>query len=198
MGHSSPSSKDDAAASTNVRRHLTLRGAVSSEGEELAAEEPVLANHHPERNTMTVNIGKAFPQSYDALLGLNTLAETAAADSGLDPLLIELVKIRVSQLNGCAFCLRMHTRDALKHGETTDRLAVVAAWWETQYFSEPEQAALGLAEHITRIGEAHWSSEKGAEGGVLTDSQTAAITWLAIVMNAWNRLAISSHYPVGA
>ncbi|MGP3918477.1 carboxymuconolactone decarboxylase family protein [Nonomuraea sp. 10N515B] len=66
----------------------------------------------------------------------------------VDPLLVELVKIRTSQINGCAFCLRMHTRDALKKGESTDRLAVLPAWAETGYFSEFERAALRLAEAV--------------------------------------------------
>lgn len=84
--------------------------------------------------------------AYKAMLRMDGEAAKAVAAAGLDPLLAELVKIRVSQLNGCAFCLRMHTRDALQMGETTDRLSVVAAWWESQYFTGQEQAALGLAE----------------------------------------------------
>lgn len=62
------------------------------------------------------------------------------------------MKIRISQLNGCAFCLRMHTRDALAKGESTDRLAVLPAWWESQYFSDTEKAALALAEQATELG----------------------------------------------
>ncbi|MFL6097001.1 MAG: carboxymuconolactone decarboxylase family protein, partial [Blastococcus sp.] len=73
------------------------------------------------------------------------------ADAGPDPLLAELVKIRISQLNGCAFCLRMHTRDALAKGETSDRLAFFAAWWESQYFTAQEQAALAPAEQVTSL-----------------------------------------------
>ena len=88
-----------------------------------------------------VNITKLVPGLYDAQLAADKAAEEAAVNAGLDPLLVELVKLRASQLNGCAFCLRMHARDALEKGESADRLAVVAAWWESQYFTPQEQAA---------------------------------------------------------
>lgn len=140
-----------------------------------------------------VNLSKQHPAAYQGVLALNQEAEAAVARAGLDAKLAELVKIRVSQLNGCAFCLRMHTRDALDKGETTDRLAVVAAWWESQYFTEQERAALALAEDVTElpVPERHeW------DNGALNDEQVSAISWLAIVMNTWNRIAIRSGYPV--
>src|SRR5690606_3441468 len=89
-----------------------------------------------------VNLSKQHPDLYRSVAAMSKDADEAVARAGLDPLLGELVKIRVSQLNGCAFCLRAHTRDAIDKGETTDRLAVIAAWWESQVFTEPEQAAL--------------------------------------------------------
>ncbi|MFD1503253.1 carboxymuconolactone decarboxylase family protein, partial [Streptosporangium lutulentum] len=104
-----------------------------------------------------VNAGKQHPASYKALFALSATAEESAAAAGLDPLLVELVKIRTSQINGCAFCLRMHTRDALKKGESTDRLAVLPAWAETDYFSEIERGALRLAEAIARVSDGHVS-----------------------------------------
>ncbi len=107
------------------------------------------------------------------------------------------MNIRASQLNGCAFCLRMHTRDALEKGETTDRLALVAAWWESQYFTPQEQAALTLAERITRIGDEHTTSAPQVDiEGALEEKQIAAVTLVAIVINTWNRIAVASHYPV--
>ncbi|CAJ1580482.1 carboxymuconolactone decarboxylase family protein [[Mycobacterium] wendilense] len=141
-----------------------------------------------------VNLSKQHPAAYQGVLALNQEAEAAFARSGLDEKLAELVKIRVSQLNGCAFCLRMHTRDALNKGETTDRLAVVAAWWESQYFSEQERAALALAEDVTELPV---PDRHERDNDVLTDEQISAVSWLAIVMNAWNRIAIRSGYPVG-
>lgn len=140
-----------------------------------------------------VNLGKLHPTAYKSVLALNMEVGQAVTQARLEPKLAELVKIRVSQLNGCAFCLRMHTRDALDKGETTDRLAVVAAWWESQYFTEQERAALALAEEVTQlpVPERHvW------DNGSLNDEQVSAISWLAIVMNTWNRIAIRSHYPV--
>jgi AhpD family alkylhydroperoxidase len=141
-----------------------------------------------------VNLGKQHPASYRSLAALDQEVGTAIKEAGLDPLLAELVKIRVSQLNGCAFCLRMHTRDALAKGETTDRLAVVAAWWESQYFTPQEQAALALAEQVTSLTE---PVRRSWDEGALTPEQVSAVSWLAIVMNAWNRVAVTSHYPVG-
>ncbi len=140
-----------------------------------------------------VNLSKQHPASYRSLATLDEEVGKAVVEAGLDPLLVELVKIRVSQLNGCAFCLRMHTRDALTKGETSDRLALVAAWWESQYFSTQEQAALALAEQVTSLTE---PARRPWDNGSLTPEQVSAISWLAIVMNAWNRVAVTSHYPV--
>lgn len=144
-----------------------------------------------------VNIGKTYAGPYKAMLEFNDQAVAAAADAGLSPLLVELVKVRASQLNGCAFCLRMHCADAIAAGEKADRLAVVAAWWESQYFSLEEQAALQIAERVTLIGDHGRLVERGVDvDGILSEKQIAAVTWLAVVINSWNRIAISSHYPV--
>ena len=144
-----------------------------------------------------VNIGKQDPTTYKALIALSTAAEESAAAAGLDPLLLELVKIRTSQINGCAFCLRMHTRDALKKGENTDRIAVLAAWEETGYFTHTERAALHLAEAITNISAGHVSDEAyAAAATALTEEQISAVAWLATVMNAFNRVAVTSRYRV--
>lgn len=140
-----------------------------------------------------VNLSKTHPDTYRQVVALSQDTDAAVAKSGLDPKVGELVKIRVSQLNGCAFCLRMHTREAVAKGETTDRLAVVAAWWESQYFTEQEQAALALVEEVTRLSV---PDRRAWDNGSLSDEQVSAISWLAIVMNAWNRIAIRSHYPV--
>lgn len=141
----------------------------------------------------TVNLSKTNSAAYRQVLELDGQVAEALAAAGVDEKLVELVKLRVSQLNGCAFCLRMHTRDALKKGETTDRLAVVAAWWESQYFTAQERAALGLAEEVTKM-----AVPEGTEwdDGSLTPEQVSAISWLAIVMGVWNRIAVRSHYPV--
>lgn len=142
---------------------------------------------------MHVNLSKQHPTAYKSVVALNTEVDQALTQAGLEPKLIELVKVRVSQLNGCAFCLRMHTRDALDKGETTDRLAVVAAWWESQYFTEQERAALALAEEVTQLPV---PERREWDNASLNEEQVSAISWLAIVMNTWNRIAIRSHYPV--
>lgn len=144
-----------------------------------------------------VNIAKAYPAPYQAMLEFAGRASAAGTDAGLSPLLVELVKVRASQLNGCAFCLRMHAADAVKHGETADRLAVLAGWWESQYFTAEEQAALVIAERVTLIGDHGRLPDRGiTPEDVLTEKQIAAVTWLVVVINSWNRIAISSHYPV--
>lgn len=144
-----------------------------------------------------VNIGKIYAAPYQAMLDFAGRAAEAGTDAGLSPLLVELVKVRASQLNGCAFCLRMHSADAVKAGETADRLAVLAGWWESQYFSPEEQAALQIAERVTMIGDHGRLADRGLDiDGMLTAKQIAAVTWLAVVINSWNRIAISSHYPV--
>lgn len=143
-----------------------------------------------------INIGKHFPQVYEAYHAASNEAEAAALRAGVDPLMIDLVKIRCSQLNGCAFCLRSHSRDAISHGETSDRLAVLAAWWESEYFSPEEEAALTIAENITSIDRTRPMHPDSARD-VLTDAHIAAISWIAVVMNGWNRVAVSSHYHVG-
>jgi AhpD family alkylhydroperoxidase len=126
------------------------------------------------------------------MMTLNEQCDKAAAEAGIDPLSVELVRIRVSQLNGCAFCLRMHVRDALDKGESTDRIAVVPAWRETAYFTQAEQAALEIAERITNISE-----EAAEDGSALTTQQAAVLKWIAITMNAFNRIAIASRYEIG-
>ena len=144
-----------------------------------------------------VNIGKLYPGPYKAMLEFGEQAAAAGVDAGLSPLLVELVKIRASQLNGCAFCLRMHSADAVKHGETADRLAVLAGWWESQYFTTVELGALPIAARVTQRGHHGRLPDRGIDvDGILTEQQIAAVTWLAVVINSWNRIAVSSHYPV--
>lgn len=145
-----------------------------------------------------VHMGKVHPAAYQAMTELNARAAAAAKESGLDEMLVELVKIRASQINGCAYCLRLHANDAVKLGETQDRLAVLAAWWESQDFTPQEQAALQIAEQVTHISTPAWQVDRGIDvGTVLTDDQISAATWVAVAINSANRVAISSHFRVG-
>ena len=144
------------------------------------------------------NIGEQHPAAYKTLISLSAQADHDATTAGVDPLLVELIRIRTSQINGCAFCLRMHTRDALTKGENPDRIAVLPAWAESAYFSETDRAALRLAEAITLVPDGHVSDQDyEAAASVLTADQVSAVSWLTIVMNAFNRVAISSRYHVG-
>jgi AhpD family alkylhydroperoxidase len=146
-------------------------------------------------NAQRVNIGKQHPAAYKALIAMSAEVEENAAAAGLDPLLIDLLKIRASQINGCAFCLRMHTQDAIKKGENPDRIAVLPGWEETGYFSETERAALRLTDAITRVSDGHVSDEDyDAAAAALTADQISAVAWLATVMNVFNRVAITSRY----
>ena len=145
-----------------------------------------------------VHVGKAAPGAFKALVALNREVAEQASAAGLESRLVELVKIRVSQTNGCAFCLHLHSRDAIGAGETAERLAVLPAWRETTYFSERERAALALSEAITLVAHDQVPDEVYAAAAVhLSEAQIAAISWLAVVVNAFNRVAITSRYPVG-
>ena len=142
------------------------------------------------------NLSKQHPQLYRLAVDTAARAEAAGVQAGLSAGLLELVKVRVSQLNGCAFCLRQHTQDALAAGESIDRLAVLSAWRETAYYTDVERAALTLAELVTDIGSdaSHRVSEDTV--GPLTSEQASAVAWLAIALNTFNRIAITSHYEV--
>lgn len=117
--------------------------------------------------------------------------------SGLGENLIELTSMRASQINGCAYCLDMHTKLAVEAGETEQRLAVLPAWREAGIFSEMEQAALVVAEAATELPdeETRIADLDGART-LLTDGQFSALQWLAIAMNAYNRVSILSRHPV--
>jgi AhpD family alkylhydroperoxidase len=132
-----------------------------------------------------------------ALAALDAEVTEQASAAGLDPRLVDLVKIRTSQINGCAYCLRLHTREALEHGEPAERLAVLPAWRETEYFSAQERAALALAEAVTLVSEGQVPDEVYEQAALhLSDAQIAAVSWVAVVINSFNRVAITSRYPV--
>ena len=141
-----------------------------------------------------VNIYKAFPNGYRAMQAL----EEAVKSGPLDPVTRELVKLRVSQINGCAYCIDMHHKDARAAGETEERLYMLAAWREASVYSDAERAALALCEEITSIAEGHVPSHVEAAARSHFDEQTyAALVFAIVVINAWNRLAITSHSPAG-
>jgi len=119
---------------------------------------------------------------------------TAINECGLEKPLLELVKIRSSQINGCANCLNMHTSDARKHGETEQRLHLVAAWQEAPVFSDRERAALAWTDYLTLIAE-HRPSEDPYEllDGEFTKEEQLELTLMINAINGWNRLAVGFH-----
>ncbi|WP_220296631.1 carboxymuconolactone decarboxylase family protein [Streptomyces sp. MBT84] len=144
-------------------------------------------------------IDKQSPKAYHALLQTSETVRATAADAGLDRTLVELINLRVSQLNHCAYCLDIHTRAALRAGETTQRLGVLAAWRDTEVFTPQERAALALAEAVTDPSDAAaQESAYAAAREVLTDDQVSAVIWVAITINAFNRVSILSRHPVRA
>ncbi|WP_241844598.1 carboxymuconolactone decarboxylase family protein [Kitasatospora sp. CB01950] len=139
------------------------------------------------------------PQAFAAVHALHAAVEEAATTAGLEPLLLELVRLRCSQLNGCTYCVDLHTAAARKAGETDERLGLLAAWRESgPLFTPREYAALALAEAVTRLPDhaegARAQREARAE---LSDPEAAFVAWAATVVNAYNRIAVTSR-PVPA
>ena len=144
-----------------------------------------------------VNLGKTAPELYKTVLELENLSVQKVKQAGLEIGFSHLLKLRASQINQCAFCVRMHTQDAIKSGESIDRITLISAWRESQYFSEKERAALLLIEEITLIAQQHFPDQAYENAKkVLNDDEITAIEWIAIVINTWNRIAISSQYLV--
>ncbi|WP_024514199.1 carboxymuconolactone decarboxylase family protein [Bradyrhizobium sp. Tv2a-2] len=135
-----------------------------------------------------MNFYQAAPETIDALNAL----ETKVASSGLEQSLIELVKTRASQINGCAFCINMHTQDARKHGETEQRLYLLNAWREAPVYTERERAALAWTDAVTQISETHAPDDIYQQvRAQFSEAETVNLTMLIATINAWNRLAIS-------
>ena len=144
-----------------------------------------------------INIGKAAPNLYKALIEMDKLASETVTQAGIAGGFYHLLLLRASQINECAFCIRMHAKDALNCGESNDRFAVLPAWRETEYFSQKERAALALVEAMTLIAEGQVPDAVYQEATeYLSEDEIVAVEWLSIVINAWNRVGISSRYPV--
>lgn len=147
--------------------------------------------------TERINLGKSAPNLYQAVAALDRLSTEAATAAGIAEGFAHLLRLRASQINQCAFCVRMHARDALASGESGDRISILHAWRETAYFSAKERAALELVEAITLIAEGQVPNAVYEHAAAnLSRVEISAIEWLAVVINAWNRIAISSRYPV--
>lgn len=141
-----------------------------------------------------MNINAAEPRIYQAM----AVADKQVSAFDIEPKLKELIKIRVSQINGCGYCIDYHSKDALGLGETNQRIFALAAWWETPFFTEEEQAALKLAEEVTNISHHGVSNETYATVvKLLGEQKLAQVIFIAITINSWNRIAIPVHMVAG-
>jgi AhpD family alkylhydroperoxidase len=140
-------------------------------------------------NTVTprMSAGKAAPEAYRAMAAFDRSVD-------FDPALRELVKIRASQLNGCAYCLDMHTRDAREAGEDERRLATLAGWHESPFFTERERAAFALTDAVTRLGDHGVGDEVWNAAAIhFGPPELAQLLWAIITINSWNRIAVATH-----
>src|SRR6202140_2010551 len=131
-----------------------------------------------------INFYAAAPEAIQAMRGLEHYINQA---SGLEPSLRELIKTRASQINGCAYCIDMHTKDARAAGETEQRLYALNAWRETPFFTDRERAALAWAESVTLVTEAHVPDEVYAEAREhFTEEELVNLTMAVVTINGWN------------
>lgn len=140
-----------------------------------------------------LNYATASPEAMRAMMAL----EGAVRKLGIEQPLVELIKLRASQINGCAFCVDMHTTDARKAGETERRLHNVIVWRETPFFTPRERAALGWTEALTLISETHAPDQDYDElRAYFTEREMVNMTMVIAAINCWNRLAIGfRHLP---
>ncbi|MFJ9816374.1 carboxymuconolactone decarboxylase family protein [Streptomyces sp. NPDC101151] len=141
-----------------------------------------------------LDFAKSAPKVFRSLIGFD-----AAAREGLAPALVELIQIRASHLNHCAYCLHMHTNDARKAGESEDRLHMVAVWREARHFFTPkEQAALALTEAVTRVADAGVPDEAYEEAAAhFEETELAHVLALILAINTWNRVALATGKVAG-
>jgi AhpD family alkylhydroperoxidase len=161
-----------------------------------------LANGHPvsghdittkaEKKMSRIVYKKIAPPVYQAMLGL----EHCVATSGLELPLLELVRTRASQINGCAFCLDMHTKDAMARGETPQRLVGLSAWHDAPFYTERERAALAWTEAVTQLSSTGISDELYDEARThFEERDLVNLTMAVIAINGWNRLSIAFQSP---
>lgn len=137
------------------------------------------------------------PEMLAAMNDLEAKVKSYAASAGITDGFLHLLKLRASQINKCSYCVRLHTRDALEAGESSDRISLIAAWEESEYFDEKERASLALLEAITLIADGQVPTEIYQTAvEALSEQELAAVEWIAVSINTWNRIAISSRTPV--
>jgi AhpD family alkylhydroperoxidase len=141
-----------------------------------------------------VNIQQTLPEAYKTLYNL----AGALSKSSLSPIQRHLITVRASQINSCAFCINMHTQEALQAGETQQRLFLLSAWKETSLFTDEEKAILTLTEEVTLIHQNGVSETAYNRAAQFFSPQTIGeIIMVNVLINAWNRIAVSTHMPLG-
>lgn len=149
--------------------------------------------------TARVYIDKQTPSVFKAMSGVAVEIAARAADAGLDRLTMELVNVRVSQINKCLLCLDLHSRRAVEAGESNQRIAVLPAWRESELFSDRERAALEIGEAVTEVATEHIDDDTyAAARSALSDDEISVLIWAAITINAFNRVSILSGHPISA
>jgi AhpD family alkylhydroperoxidase len=132
-------------------------------------------------------------------MGRAMLSLSSEVEAAIERPLFELIKIRASQINGCAYCLDMHTKDARRAGETEQRIYALNAWRETPFFTDRERAALEWTEALTRVADTHVPDDVfDRVSKQFKEEEIVALTFGVVVINSWNRLAISLRPPVGS
>ncbi|MFJ8795458.1 carboxymuconolactone decarboxylase family protein [Streptomyces sp. NPDC102462] len=156
-----------------------------------------MSNHTHSSPPRRIFIDKQSPKAFHALLQVSEAVRATASEAGLDRTTVELINVRVSQLNGCAYCLDIHNRAALRAGESPQRLGILSAWRDTDLFTPAERAALALAESTTDPADATTqASAYETARQVLSEDQISAAIWVAVTINAFNRVSIMSKHPV--
>lgn len=157
----------------------------------VSEDRPVLdcADAHPER----MSLARTAPELFRTYAALDQMVQKA-----VEPALHELVKIRASQINACAFCLDLHTTQARAQGESEQRLNLLSAWRDVSAYTERERAALALTEAVTLVAETHVPDEVwNAATDVFSPSELAGLLMAIVTINGWNRIAITSRMPAG-
>jgi len=141
-----------------------------------------------------VNIEQSKPEAWKAMYNLSAVLSKTA----LSPIQKHLITMRTSQINSCAFCINMHSKEALKSGETQQRLFLLSSWKDTELFTDEEKAILALTEEVTLISQQGVSDKTYKQAEKFFSEETIGeIIMLIVLMNSWNRIAISTHLPLG-
>ncbi len=137
-----------------------------------------------------ISILELEPKAYEAMMGL----EKYIAQSTIEPSLSEMIRLRASQINGCTYCIEMHSELVLKHEVQQDKVIATSTWWESPLFSDKEKAALAMTDEITRITTGGLSEKTYEESKKhFSENEIAQLIMLIGTINTWNRMAISTH-----